>query len=165
MVSDLITIGKIIIDWLLSKTERRTAQIETYLKKMQETCIELVEIENPRSEKAALLHEQLKVISEQASQRVPRDLVDRQGWDLYRGLSSARIYYWLRVIDSAAASQQLQKLMNERRSFSSRSFDALLPLISEPYSEFDITSLAHIRERCLNDIAKILELQPFFRKV
>jgi hypothetical protein len=163
-MSDLITVGKMIIDWLLSKTEKRTAQIEIYLKRMQETCVELVEIEDPRSEKAALLHEQLKVISEQASERLPRDLIDREGWDLYRGLSSARIYYWLRVVDSAAASKQLHKLMNERAAFSSTSFDALLPLISEPYSEFDTASLARIREQCLNDIAKILEMQPFFRR-
>jgi hypothetical protein len=161
-MSDIVTIGKSIIDWLLSKNEKRTAQIESYLKKIQETCNELIEIENPRSEKAALLHEQIKVIEDQASKRLPKSLIDREGWDLYRGLSSARIYYWLRVFIHANDSDQLQVLINERRFFSSPSFDTILPLVSKPYSEIDKESLINIRENCLSDIAKLFEIQPFF---
>jgi hypothetical protein len=161
-VSDLVTIGKIVIDWLLDRNVKRTAQLDEYLRMIQLTCVELVEIQDPLSDKAALLHEQLKVIYELASQRLPRALIDREGWDLYRGLSSARIYFWMRVVDSARAAGQLQDLLSERRALSSPSFDALLRMLPEPYSDLNVKSLSQIREQCLKDIARILELRPFF---
>ena len=162
-MSDIVSIGKAVIDWVLANNARRTAQVDQYLGKIQATCIELVEIEDPRSDRAMLLHEQLKVIYEQASQRLPRSLIDREGWDLYRGLSSARIYFWLRVLGSTPAADQLQDLLSERRrALSSPSLDALLGMLPDPVSDVDVHSLSRIREQCLNDIARILELRPFF---
>jgi hypothetical protein len=161
-MSDLLTIGKFVIDWLLAKGEKRTARVDEYLKKIQSTCIELVEIEDPLSDKAALLHEEIKVVYELAAQRLPRALIDREGWDLYRGLSSARIYFWTRVIDSAVASGQLREILLERQALSSSSFDALLQMLPKPYSALSAQSISEVRNQCLKDIARILELRPFF---
>lgn len=165
---DLIAIGKEIIGWLLSHNEKRTAKIDGYVKRIQAVCVELVEIHDPRSDKAALLHEQLKVLSELTFERLPKSLSEQEGWNLFRGLSSARVYFWLRFLGSTKDSQ-LGALITERRELSSASFDAFLKMLPSPddrvdevaLSRIDDAALSRIKEQCLNDIARILEIRPF----
>ena len=161
-MSDLVTIGKHVIDWLLTRNSRRSAQIDEYIKNLQSKCQELVDIEDPTSERAILLHEQLKVIYELASSRLPRALIDHEGWNLYRGLSSARIYYWLRVVESITDNDQFEALVSERRTLSSGSLDILVNRLSDPTTNGKQARIDLIRTECLRDIARVLEMRPFY---
>lgn len=158
-MSDIVTVGKSVINWLLTKKAKRTAEIEEYLKHIQATCVKLVEMEDPLSDRAVLLQKQIQQIYELAAERLPKTLMDREGWNLYKGLSSARIYYWVRVVDSPKGNNYLPILLEDRKKNSS-SFDSLLRMLASQKENSD--ALKEIREQCLKDIALILEIRPFF---
>lgn len=161
-ISDFVTISQHIIDWLLKRGAIRSAQEERYLSKIQSTCLELVQMEDPLCDKARFLHENIKIIYEQASQRLPKSLIDHEGWDLFRGLSSARIYYWLRIIDAADTNDEIAHLLEQRQAFTASSYDALLSMLNNYSKDNYKGAMEKLKQHCLNDIARIQEIRPFF---
>jgi hypothetical protein len=158
-MSDVVTVGKEVIKWLLTKKAKRTAQVEKYLEHIQAICTQLIDMDEPLSDKAILLQKQVQQIYELAADRLPKTLMDREGWNLYKGLSSARIYYWIRVMDSKQNRAHLDQLMEDRKRLSP-SLDSLLKMLAT-YKD-DPNALYKIKEQCLKDIALILEIRPFF---
>ncbi len=155
-----IKIGVKILDWLLKRKGIKTAQIELYLKEIHKVCMDLIEIEDPKSDAALLLHERIKVIQKNCIEKLPKSLADKEGWNLYIGLSSARIYYWLKVFDTMTENELVQ-LITERKELSF-SLDRLIKIIPKQYDNIDSRLLEDIKRTCLSDIAKILEIRPFF---
>jgi hypothetical protein len=163
-MASLITIGEKLITWLLDRHAKRSAQIDSYIKQIQMACRELMEMEDPRSDRASFIHEQLKVMYEMASSRLPASFMEAEGWNLYRALSSARIYYWLRIIERSQ-HQELDRLFNDRKNMS-QSFEVLSRILfdatdgstnSVVLSKLDID---RVRQACLNDIAKLSAIRP-----
>jgi hypothetical protein len=162
---DLVAIGEELVKWLLTGKARRSAEINSYIRQLQNACRQLVEIDNPTSDKASLLHEQLKVMYKTASAKLPPHFIEAEGWNLYRALSSARIYYWLRVV-SAKSEDELQELFNDRKNMSS-SFEILSKMLFDATDDaskkvkIEKLNIEQVRKICLNDIAKLIALRPF----
>jgi len=163
---NLIEIGEKLVDWLLTHRAKKSAQIDSYIRHIQMACRKLIEAEDPTSDKVSVLHEQLKVIYDLASSKLPTNFIEKEGWNLYRALSSARIYYWLRIVEKADQNE-LAALFDDRQNKSS-SFERLSSLLLATKDRTNKTILLEklnideVRRICLEDIAKLLEMRPFY---
>lgn len=160
-VTKVITAGKVVLDWIGKKGEKENELINSYINHIQKSCQELIELKDIKSDQAYILHEQLKIIYEMASSKLPSEFInDEKGLILYKALSSARIYYWIRFIESNDNDNELLLLLNDRNKLP-LSLDRLAYMLRKEKNtkngemqarEIDILS---IRKVCLAEIAQL----------
>jgi hypothetical protein len=161
----LLTVVEKVLSWLVDRRKERNQQqaadMRAYLKQIEDTCRDLIAIADPCGDEAFLLHEQIKAAYELASSRLPPELLASFEGDLYRGLSSARIYYWLRVLEAKGVGvEQLRALLFDRQQ-SPVSFELMVQLLAESTSgaassiDLEKINRNRLRQICLQDIQQI----------
>jgi hypothetical protein len=163
-IGTILTAGEKVISWLLKRKARRTAEIDSYIKQIQEACNELIEMNDPTSDKASFIHEQLKVLYDMALVRLPENFIEAHGGNLFRALSSARIYYWLRIAEEKSRSE-LQQLFDDRKNMP-MSLEALSKILYDASGTDNLVNITaldidHVKRLCLNDIARLTIIEPF----
>lgn len=161
---DFVAVVEKLIKWLMDRHVKQTAEIAACIETIQSACRALARVDDPSSDEAIRLHEGVKQMYELATSRLPSEFLDGHGGDLYRALSSARIYYWLRVIDDKS-DDELERLFQDRRT-NSTSFEHVKQLITAAYDSEggrtirDRIDLAILRRECLHDIERLVHLRP-----
>lgn len=158
----IITVGKVVVDWIEKRGKAQNELISSYLDYIQKSCQELIVLEDIKSDQAYILHEQLKIIYDMASSKLPSEFInDRRGLILYRALSSARIYYWIRLIESYSDYNELLLLLNDRNKLS-LSLDRLVNLLRKSIDSnnkgqmrIQEVDILRIRKECLYEIAQL----------
>lgn len=102
-----------IIDWVQAQKTGQNEEIKSYLDTIGDLCRSLAQVTDPTGQEAVYIHEQIKQMYDCASSKLPPAFMDTHGGVLYRALSSARIYYWLQVVNSLEGAE-LQRLLDER---------------------------------------------------
>jgi hypothetical protein len=85
-----------LIDLIRTRRAVRSSKFKAYIFEVRSVCLQLVDIDDPTSDKARLLHQQLKEMQEIALGLPMESIVFGI---LYSAIVSARIYYWLRIYD------------------------------------------------------------------
>jgi hypothetical protein len=98
MISEILAALKLIIPEVRTRGATQTQSEKEFLTEIVDTCEALVEIPDATSDQAKLLHEKLKVYYDVASERLA--VKDDARAILMDVLSSARIYYWVRVLEN-----------------------------------------------------------------
>ena len=150
-----------VLDWMQAKKKGRDTKIESYLCDIRKACEKLVLLEDPSTEEAKYLHEQIKVMYDSVSSRLST-LDSSSSWYLYRALSSARIYYWLRIYEQLG-EKELSKLIEERLQLSP-SMDALKRELNRASDGWGgpvvpgSVEIEKVKLACLSDIAFLAEV-------
>jgi len=147
-----------LIEWLLARKREKNHEIRSYLVGVRDVCEEMISLDDHHTDKAKYLHEKIKTIYDTLSSRIP--LTDSNSLAIYQGLSSARVFYWLKVYEQYGDAE-LSDLLEERHKFST-SQDVLLDLLSIAQSPDDGKYVFHgeldwerVRKSCLSDIARL----------
>jgi len=154
-MSDLLGIAKEVFSQVIAIRRTEAQSAKEYLREIIDACESLVKIADISGDEAKLLHEKIKVFYDSASQRLKKHLDGGDETILFQGLSSARIYYWARVLGGLSQkNKDLGKLLEDR--------DALPPSLNTLYSlkrgNPDKIGIEDIRTRCLHDIARLKTL-------
>jgi len=154
-----------IIDWVQAQRTGQNEDIKAYLDTIGDLCRGLTEVTDPTGQEAVYIHEQIKQMYDCASSKLPPTFMDTHGGVLYRALSSARIYYWLQVVNSLEG-EELQRLLDERSQRPS-SLENMAIMLSESRREqeggpVDIlgVDLDRLRRQCLEDISALIQIRP-----
>jgi hypothetical protein len=165
---DPVTIVQALLEWVIKGIEgrdrSRNAEIDRFITDLQTTCRDLARLEDPYGEEAVLLHERLKQMYDLLLERLPDKFIEGHGGDPYRAISSARIYYWLRIV-TVISHEELQRLFSDRNRKSS-SFERLAGMLqkaSEGVDEsgvLDPEAVDEIRRECLRDVERLSLIRP-----
>jgi len=164
---DLLSVVEKAFSWLAAKRKERAEEMREYLSEIEGTCRDLVAVEDPLSDEATLLHEQVKSAYEAASRMLTPEMLTAYQGDLYRGLSSARIYYWLRVLEAKRTGvEEIQALLFDREQ-SPVSFELMAQLLADAGDrrpiDLEKVNRDRLRQICLRDIQRISEVRQAVR--
>lgn len=160
---DPVSLVTKVIDWILHKRAENKAQVSAYIDEIRTACRDLTKLENPNSDEGVYLHEQIKQMYARAM-LLPHSYLEGGAGVLFRALSSARIYYWLKVV-GAEQPEKLRELFQDRNDRSD-SFERVADIIQGIYrssgspSAIPAATLAELRRECLRDVERLLQIKP-----
>lgn len=88
-----------ILEWAMARRERRRSEVAWFLRETDSLCEGLVRSPDLSADETLLLHEKLKVLYDQASSVLGGQLREPDLGVVLKALASARMYYWVRVLD------------------------------------------------------------------
>jgi hypothetical protein len=175
---DILDLFDKISSWLRSAHRHRAESTDAYLELIESACLALLRIEPGITDTSRLLQEKVRALYADAGVVLTPKLASPDVAVVMHALASARIYYWIRVLDLDSDStfgspEELRNLISRRSGRPlSEGFASLRPVeralramcpeqAGAPVG--DEESLEHLRAACLRDFAALQALRARLR--
>ena len=165
----LLEIFERVTAWLESSARHNSDSIDGYLVIIEEVCEQLIELKPGIDDESRLLQERVRALYADAHLVLYPRLSRDDMFVVLRALASARIFYWIRVLDLDSAIhfgslEELRQLITVRGGPSGRSSSftivehAIHAMCPDADPTDDQEALTNLRSACIRDFGQLQAL-------
>ncbi|MEW6323074.1 MAG: hypothetical protein AB1635_18545 [Acidobacteriota bacterium] len=168
-MSKLVDLALDLFEWRQSESESRRGDVGAFLEKVHADCQALAAWSGTPDDESRLIQERLRAFYAVFSGLIGPDVPPTDREIVAHAIASARIYYWVRVLDGRS-NEELDRLLLSRagpRGAATTSLGvverALAAVTGSPYSVSAEQALDDLRQACLRDFAALDALRERVR--